>query len=329
MNTTQIIAIALNITDAADAAVPDWVQMTPGASDIKGRDGRVWKLNSPDKVVEAFQANGADLPIDYEHASEIRAKEGKPAPAVGWIKELANQDGAIWARVQWTAEGQRSIAAGEYRYISPVFTFKKTTREIIQMLSAGLTNQPNLKLAALNNKQGQSQENAMDKAITGALSLPESASETDVLSAINKLKEDKDKALNSAQTPDPEQFVPRADYDLAQNKISEFEKAKAGQLEVAINTAVDAAIEAGKIAPASRDYHISSCKAAGGLDAFNTMVEGAPNLVAPAKLGDPKDKAQNGAKLSDEEAAVCQAMGIDPVAFAKSKTETEEQEVSQ
>ena len=62
--------------------------------------------------------------------------------------------------------------------------------------------------------------------------------------------------------------MPRADHELALNKIKKFEEAEAKREDEAINAAVDAAIEAGKIAPASRDE--------GGLERFQKMVEARP-----------------------------------------------------
>ncbi len=321
----QTIALALNLEgDAQAASAPAWIQLTPAGPDVAGRDGRAWTLPNPEAVVAAFKNNGADLPVDFEHATQVKGAKGEPAPAIGWIKELEvrrNGDGgAIWGRVEWNEVGQQAIASKGYRYVSPVFTFKKAAGVILKMVSAGLTNQPNLQLAALNS-EGDQEEPAMNKAILEALGLPEGASEADALTAINKIKADETTARNRADAPDSTKFVPRADYDLALNKLQSFEDADKTRQEDAINTAVDAAVEAGKIAPASRDYHIAACRDEGGLERFQKMVDASPEIAGKTGLdaGDPKTK--NKTTLSDEEMAACRALGMSATDFAAAKAD--------
>ncbi len=313
----QTIALALN---ASGDAVPDWIQLTPAGPDIEGRDGRKWVLPNPEEVVAAFKRNAADLPVDFEHATQVKGAKGEPAPAIGWIKDLEVRSGAIWGRVEWNEVGQQAIASKGYRYVSPVFTFKKAAGDILKMISAGLTNQPNLQLAALNT-EGDQEEPAMNKAILEALGLSEGASETDALTAINKLKSDEATARNRADNPDASKFVPRADHELALNKIKTFEEAEAEREGEAINAAVDAAIEAGKIAPASRDYHIAACRDEGGLERFQKMVEASPEIAAKSGLDGKEAKAQNKTALTDEERATCRALGMSEEDFISAKTD--------
>src|SRR5229473_2555831 len=88
-----------------DASAPEWIELLP-AGVFYGRDGRgPFRLDDPDAVIEsthALQMN-AGLPIDYDHATDFGAPEGRPAPAAGWIRELAIRTGALWGRVEWTA----------------------------------------------------------------------------------------------------------------------------------------------------------------------------------------------------------------------------------
>lgn len=315
--TAHLSAIALNYEGAS---APEWIQLTPKGPEIEGRDGRRWMLPNPEAVVAEFKRRGADLPIDYEHATQIKGSKGEFAPAVGWIKDMEVRNGALWARVEWGEDGQQAIASKAYRYISPVFTFARETGEVLQMRSAGLTNNPNLQLAALNREEDAAQkETDMDKAVLEALGLNSDASAADAVVAINKLKEARDTALNSAQQPDPEKFVPKADYDLAINKVSEFEQAEQARAEEAINTAVDAAIEAGKIAPSSRDFHVAACKAS-GVEAFNSMIEGLPKIGGKTDL-DGKQPGKTGTALNAEEKAAADALGISHEDYAKAKEE--------
>ena len=87
------------------AAAPEWIELLP-AGVFYGRDGRgPFRLDDPAAVIAsttALQMN-AGLPIDYDHATDFGAPEGRPAPAAGWIRELEVRTGAVWGRVEWTA----------------------------------------------------------------------------------------------------------------------------------------------------------------------------------------------------------------------------------
>lgn len=313
----QSVGVALN-SEGPD--VPVWIQLTPKGPEVDGRDGRSWSLHNPEAVVAAFRDNGADLPIDFEHATQIKGGKGEPAPAIGWIKDLEVRDRSIWAKVAWTETGQEAVASKSYRYVSPVFTFKKAAGDILAMVSAALTNQPNLQLAALN-RQGVPEEPVMDKSVLEALGLTEGASAQDVLTAVNKLKADEVTARNRASSFDPAQFVPRADHDLALNKIRDFEADASSRAETAINGVVDAAIEAGKVSPASREYHIAACKADGGLEGFKKYAAASPEIAGDSGLGDKKPDAKTKTALSETELAVCRATGMSEKEFAEAKSQ--------
>ncbi len=318
----QTIALALN---AEGETAPEWIQLTPTGPNIEGRDGRSWRLSDPEAVVSAFARNGADLPVDFEHATQVKGAQGDPAPAIGWIKELDARNGAIWGRVDWNDQGRQSIASKGYRYVSPVFSFTKKAGEITKMISAGLTNQPNLQLAALNSAEhsgGNDEAKSMNKAILEALGLPENASDLDAIQAINKIKTDEATARNRADQPDSTKFVPRPDYDLAMNKLKSLEGEQEQRQQEAINSAVDAAVEAGKIAPASRDYHIAACKTEGGLANFQAMVSASPVIAAKSGL-DGKEPPKGAGTLTPEEIAICRQMGISKAEFLATKNEEE------
>lgn len=111
------------------ASAPEWIELLP-AGVFYGRDGRgPFRLDDPTAVIAsttAMQMN-AGLPIDYDHATDFGAPEGRPAPAAGWIRELEVRRGAVWGRVEWTTRAASSIVAREYRYVSPVFQFDPKT----------------------------------------------------------------------------------------------------------------------------------------------------------------------------------------------------------
>jgi len=96
-------------------------------------------------AIAAFNYNGLDLVIDYERQTEggeFASPDGL-APAAGWIKRLVNKGkGGLWAAVEWTDRAKRHIAAGEYRYFSPVFCVSRDSRKIARILQCALTNTP-------------------------------------------------------------------------------------------------------------------------------------------------------------------------------------------
>lgn len=317
-NLDQLPGLALNFSEGETA--PDWVELLPAGPSIEGRDGRRWTVTDPASLIRSFNLRGSDLPIDFEHATQLKGAKGEAAPAVGWINGLETRaGGSVWGRVAWNAEGAAAVTSRAYRYLSPVFRFDPKTGGIIGLVSAGLTNQPNLHLVALNAEEPEEEPSDMDKAVLEALGLKADATAADAVVAINRMQQDRETALNAAQHPDPTLFVPKADYQLALNRITDFETADKARADAEITQAVDDAVAAGKIAPASKDYHLASCRAEGGLDRFRTMIAAAPQITAPAAPQKKPDTDGAPSKLSAEELAVCHQLGMDPATFATGK----------
>lgn len=259
---------------------PDWIQLLPAGPAITGSDGRAWTLPDPAALLTEFTARNKPLVVDWEHASEHRALQGLDAPAAGWIDRLETRDGAIWGHVEWTPKAAQQIADREYRFLSPAFTYKKSSNRIVALVSAGLTNQPNLNLTALNREESPM---PFPTAVCSALALPAGADEPAVIAAIADLA----RAANRPQAdPDLARFVPRPDYDAALNrantaeaKLAEIEKA---QLNQQIETALNQALQAGQICPATVEFYRAGCQKEGGLEAFNQFVKIAPPVLGAA-----------------------------------------------
>jgi phage I-like protein len=131
---------------------PEWLELIPAGEVVKGRDGRTWINPFPESILTAFNAKGCDLVIDFEHSTELKAPYGEPAPAVGWVDSLRLKGSAVLGRVAWNHIGKAAVLSRSYRYYSPVFQYEKSTGRIVSLSSVGLTNQPNLRLPALNNE---------------------------------------------------------------------------------------------------------------------------------------------------------------------------------
>lgn len=280
-------ARACNLT--LDGQAPDWIELLPAGPTIQGQDGRAWTLPDPQALVAAFAQRHAALVVDWEHASEHRAPHGLDAPAAGWIDQLEVRAGAVWGRVTWTEKAAAQITAREYRYLSPVFAYQKADQRIVQLLSVGLTNQPNLPLTALNREESPM---PLPVAVCTALALAPDADEAAVLTAVAGLQTDLATAQNAAATPPLDRFVPRADYDAAlaraRNAEARLAAIETAQREAEIDAVLQQAQREGKITPATLDYHRACCRAEGGLDRFKAFLASAPPVIGAASGLDQK-----------------------------------------
>ncbi|WP_411832319.1 phage protease [Pseudoxanthomonas mexicana] len=320
--------LALNIDlSAHSAAAPEDVELIrvtdPATGRVRGRDGRNWLFDAAGQraVLEAFAANGIDLPIDWEHATQHRAPHGQEAPAGGWIEGVDVRDGALWGRVKWTPRAAEQVANREYRFLSPVFDYEPDTGRIVRLVSAGLVNKPNLPLQALNQQEpAMKRSTLLAAAIVGALGLTEDVSDDDLATAINALKKDKDTAtaLNAANQPNLERFVPRGDYDAMKDRAINAEQALVTRNQAdhaaAVDAAIKGALKAGKITPATADYHRAACSDTAGLERFKAFVGAAPAVGDPSGL-DNKKPAGTVTALNAEQKEACRLLGISEADF--------------
>jgi len=175
--------------EGSDSA--SWIMLLP-LGRFSGRDGR-GPYDAGDKVhldgvVKATlqRAGATEIVVDYDHQTMFGAVPGVGgrAPAAGWIKEFEIRDDGLWGRVEWTEAAAQAIRAGEYRYISPVYLHTQAGK-VTRLISAALTNVPNLDLAAVAARADlTTQEEPMDK-IALALGLAQGAGEDAILTAIN------------------------------------------------------------------------------------------------------------------------------------------------
>ena len=144
---TSHIAAELRVTGEAKAP-PEWVRLlAPGEN--KARDGRSYVVDDVDQVVARSleYKGGIDLLLDFEHQFDRAHLNGHPAPAAGWITDIAAKgpDGSpgIWARMRWLPETAAMIQSERYRYLSAVITHAGDN--VVQMVvRAALTNHPAL-----------------------------------------------------------------------------------------------------------------------------------------------------------------------------------------
>lgn len=176
-------------------------------------------------------------------------------------------------------------------------------------------------------------------AIASALSLPVTASQADILAQITADKQasalasqqlsataialgltaDKveDAAIaaatisRQANSPDPEKFVPKSGYDAVAGELRSLK-------EASVIASVDAAIEAGKVPPAMKQWALEY--ASKDAAAFASYVDAVPAFAGDKKVADGKP-ASSGSPLTDDERAICALTGVSEEDFLKTRNE--------
>lgn len=353
-----LIALCAASTLAADVALcaalplptgdtaPDWIHLLP-AGEITTVDSRgPYRISDAEALIAASMADGARLPVDENHATDLLAPQGHPAPARGWITALQARADGIWGQVEWTGAGRELVAGRAYRHVSPVIAHRKD-KTVTGVLRASLVNRPNLRgLAALHH-----QDPSMDflAKVRQALGLKDDADEAATLTALGALRtsssthaaqlapiakaaglaEDADGAavLQAVQTlRDPAKTVPAETVVALQAEITALKTDRAREKAEGY---VDAAIKAGKIAaPAQmRDHYIARHmvdptaveKELGAMPSLHSRGAGGGSVLPPkVKDGEPV--------LDADEAKLVAMMGVDPKAYAATRAKLAERE---
>ena len=312
-------ALCFELSD--DGSIPEWVPLIPVGT-FTGRDGRTWHNPQPENVIQLTTASNREQPLDWEHSTELKRPKGEEAPAAGWFSEYRVNDGHIEGRLEFTPRGLESVQKREYRYLSPVFRYD-SAGNVYDIRSAGLTNMHNLLLPALNQEQHDhahltpDQESkkmelnellaALATALNTEINTPEQA-----LDAVKKQSTDLQTALNTERQPDLTSYVPVDTHNQVLQRALNAEQELSNHLATArnaeIDTAIDDAVAAGKIAPSNKEFYRTACNNEGGLEAFRSFVAAAP-VIAPESNLDGKKVTNHKTALNSEEQALADMFG--------------------
>ncbi len=303
---TATLDRALHADDAAKGA-PEWVHLLPSGL-ITGRDGRIYDMADPGGLILAFQANGIDLPVDYEHQTEKpEARLKGPVPAAGWIKELQIRDSGIWGRVEWTATAAEMIAGKEYRFLSPTILYHPKTLEIMRLKSAGLVHHPNFHLTALAAQEdpmsNPTRSDDFMALVAKLLGLPDGTPPEELLAKLGT-------ALKTKATPDPARYMPvAAVQEMLADRLQERRAADQGRAQEKVR----AAIQQRYITPGMREWALALCQSdEASFDAFLGNAGpvfahlGKPS-TAPVMVPNRPDALGN-----DLETSICEQLGLKP-----------------
>lgn len=312
---------------ASDGAAPEWIELLP-AGVFNGRDGRgPYRLADPERVITATRGLGmrAGIPIDYDHATDLAAPAGRPAPAAGWIADLAARDGAIWGRVEWTPHGAAAVTSHEYRYISPVFEHERDG-EVVRLLRAALTNNPNLYLTAISTSASQAAESGDDDGLAAAmkelaselcaiLGMEETATPDEIVEAVRaRAFGGGSGAAAQREDADPARFVPVTHF---QETVSELNAMREARARERSEHAVAEAMRAGKLVPAQREWAIAYGIA--DFEGFESFVARQPALALGEQLPSVPRGSERGAgealagrnpAMNRAELEVCTILGV-------------------
>ncbi|WP_140918358.1 phage protease [Limnobaculum xujianqingii] len=334
------------------------IQLLP-AGHFRATDGRPfecdgWFIDADIAASVIARAAGKtnDLAIDYEHQTLKSAKNGQPAPASGWFKQMEWDDetGLFATDVRWTENAATMIAAKEYRYISAVFLYDKNGR-VIEVLHAALTNTPALdgmdevmlaaasylvSLSTTHTENSQMEDFLQN--LRWMLNLPITSTAEEVIAELQKVIDRLSGGVGTAAASvnllqiltDNDQQIATLSASVASlsafntNNMVPLEQLIALQHQVAALTAerqaekldetIMAALSDGRLMPAQKDWASQLGKTNPAL--LTTYLESAQPIAALGRtqtLGnEPPLPEDKTHGLDAETLAVCSIMGTDP-----------------
>ena len=289
--------------------VDGWIQLSP-----------VGKFPHATGVVQIVDAEAlsalvnsyeGDLLLDFDHES---SDPNKRTTAAGWIDRIEARGDGLWAHVRWSEAGDRALANGEYRFVSPVWDVEPITGNDVRpvrLLEAGLTNKPNLKsLKPISNRehdanggtngQGKTAEAATKenqttmKLVNRALDLSPDASEDAAIAGIEKLKTER--ADLGTKLANSDQELTKAKTELANRDATIVELNK--KVAAADQAAVDAELTAAGITDAAERKSFGSL-----LLANRETGKAALDAVVAARKEAADAKAKSAAPLTNRQTA--------------------------
>ncbi|HAF1675191.1 TPA: hypothetical protein G8K91_000326 [Salmonella enterica] len=312
-----------SLTQEINTATPGVIQLFP-AGEFRARDGRptecaAWLMTREiaERLIAAADARDTPYVLDYEHQTLRAAKNGQPAPASAFFKKLEWRDGeGLFAvDVEWTATAAAMVEAGEYRFISPVFSYDKTG-QVLEILNAALTNTPALDgmeevlLAAASlmtahlTSEGNTEMDELLERLRWMLNLPITATQEDIIAELNKLidqlSEGKGTAAASVSlldilnqntqtiatltaqvaTPDPAKFVSVETMNAAVQQAAERASAPntAALATQEANALITVALSDGRLLPAQQAW--AESLASSNPASLKAFIEKAPKIAA-------------------------------------------------
>jgi len=170
---------------------PDWAQLSPYGDFPHARGTQRVTPEVAARVVRAFDSLASKLerlfgglPFYIGHPDLPNATPDADRKAYGWITALEARADGLYGRVKWSDPGRELLRQGHYKYLSPLWEAAPAGTEDgrpiyhpERLVSAGLTNTPNLPLPPLANERAPGPmpgavEGILDAAYAGGLLTP-------------------------------------------------------------------------------------------------------------------------------------------------------------
>lgn len=330
-------------------------EFTPG--DGREMDSPPWNLTaaSAQRVIERFHALRNPPVIDYEHQTLNKEKNGQPAPAAGWMRDLRWIEGqGLFALAELTTRAKDHVTQGEYKYFSPVFEYSRDTGTVLAVHMGALTNNPaihgmeplSLRAAATaafvpSPYPPELTVNPLLKAVLAALGLPETTTEVAAcaaLTAIGPITAAKAQAeaartalglpadatgdaVIAACTSLRAAQVPDPAKYVPVSVVEEIKTSLAAltakQTGAEIDTTVAAGLADGRLLPAQEKWARDLGKTnLAALTGYLATAQPIAALTGTQTQGKPPAGTATGAQLTPAQLAVCSAMGMTSEQFS-------------
>jgi phage I-like protein len=300
----HIAALSLALSSDGGAGAGALQLMPAGRFDaprgaIAGQGPWTLTAESAAKVIAKVARRINDMPIDYEHQTLLSAQNGKPAPAAGWIKpnslHFDPAKGLLSTGFKWTDTAAAAIAADEYRYLSPVFSYDKNTGEVLDLINVALVNAPaidgmdavTVAAASFYSQPDEDPSVAVISKLKKNLGLADNATDEELTQAVAALKakadasdsKDTEIAALKAQSPDPAKYAPVAALTAMQTELAAL---KAKDIERDVNDLITPALADGRLLPAQEQWARDLGKS--NLAALKSFVDSAQPIPALAGM---------------------------------------------
>ena len=293
--TTGIIAGQVTLAAGADAALPEWIKVTPRGR-VTARDGRGFDFD-PAVLAARFKADAIDIPVDTDHSTVLLGGQGRAPTTIGYASAVEARDDGTYARVEWNGAGRTTLAARTHRYVSPTIHTDANGRAT-WLHSVALVSAPALSMpaAVLHSLQGNPMkeiakalglaEDATEaaclaalrghtalKPLAAALGLPETADGATLLQAATTLKAGAgDKGLVATL---------QAELTITNGRLASVMKAARDR---DVSELLGAALKDLKILPTDVDHYTKLCATDDGLATVKVMLAGRVPLLRPSGL---------------------------------------------
>ena len=270
-----------------------------------------------------------ELLVDYDHFSE---DTDKTSEAAGWIQALENRADGLYARIQWTDQGESAVRGRRYRFLSPVWNRSECESASagrvrpLRLDRAAVTNDPNIKgMAPLFNRTAPGAAAPAEpgpKQSPGDTGRKESTMDfkAELLAMLGLNADATDEQISAAvaakKAKDAETSTVEADRDAMKNR-AEAAEAKVVQFErAALESQVEADLtkHAGKIANRDQWKKALIANRAGALELLEALPEPAQRVLnrrdakTPADTGADSDATRLANRRKDQDAAVSETL---------------------